>query len=165
LERAQIWDIVIKRHGRKPTVFDTVVRSRACEQFTGAEIEAVFIDALHEAFAEVSSDAGPDTGGFLLTTTHTGKVKPESHIRVQADENTSHAAGTPMITAQPTSLTANSLTGTPTSNPLRDPSPALRARIPGSQMNSRGNRKSSVARIASGSPPPIPLDQTKRNNG
>ena len=38
---------------------------------------------------------------------------------------------------QPTSLTANSLTGIPTSNPLRDPSPAIRARIPGSQMNSR----------------------------
>ena len=52
LERAQIWDIVIKHHGRKPTDFDTVVLSRACEQFTGAEIEAVFIDAMHEAFAE-----------------------------------------------------------------------------------------------------------------
>jgi len=51
-ERAQIWDIVIKRHGRKPTDFDTVVLSRACEQFTGAEIEAVFIDAMHEAYAE-----------------------------------------------------------------------------------------------------------------
>ena len=45
LERAQIWDIVIERHGRKPTDFDTVVLARACEQFTGAEIEAVFIDA------------------------------------------------------------------------------------------------------------------------
>ena len=52
LERALIWDIVIARHGRKPTDFDTVVLARACEQFTGAEIEAVFVDALHEAFAE-----------------------------------------------------------------------------------------------------------------
>ena len=52
LERAQIWDIVIKRHGRRPTDYDTVVLSRACEQFTGAEIEAVFIDAMHEAYAE-----------------------------------------------------------------------------------------------------------------
>ena len=51
-ERAQIWDIVIKRHGRRPAGFDTVALSRACEQFTGAEIEAVFIDALHEAYAE-----------------------------------------------------------------------------------------------------------------
>ena len=51
-ERAQIWDIVIKRHGRKPADFDTVALSRACDQFTGAEIEAVFIDALHEAYAD-----------------------------------------------------------------------------------------------------------------
>lgn len=51
-ERAQIWDIVIKRHGRKPTDYDSVVLARACEQFTGAEIEAVFIDAMHEAYAE-----------------------------------------------------------------------------------------------------------------
>lgn len=51
-ERAAIWDIVIAKYGRKPTDFDPVVLGRACEQFTGAEIEAVFIDALHEAFAE-----------------------------------------------------------------------------------------------------------------
>ena len=53
-ERTQIWDIVIQRHGRRPADFDTVVLSRACEQFTGAEIEAVFIDALHEAYADGS---------------------------------------------------------------------------------------------------------------
>ena len=41
LERAQIWNIVIKRHGRRPTDYDTVVLARACEQFTGAEIEAM----------------------------------------------------------------------------------------------------------------------------
>ena len=57
-ERAQIWDIVIKRHGRRPADYDTVVLSRACEQFTGAEIEAVFIDALHEAYAE-GREPGP----------------------------------------------------------------------------------------------------------
>jgi AAA+ superfamily predicted ATPase len=58
LERAQIWDIVIKRHGRKPGDFDTVALSRACEQFTGAEIEADFIDAMHEAYAE-GKEPGP----------------------------------------------------------------------------------------------------------
>jgi len=57
-ERARIWDIVIERHGRKPVDFDTVVLARACEQFTGAEIEAVFIDAMHEAFAE-GREPGP----------------------------------------------------------------------------------------------------------
>ena len=51
-ERTQIWDIVIKRYGRRPADFDTVVLSRAGGQFTGAEIEAVFIDALHEAYSD-----------------------------------------------------------------------------------------------------------------
>jgi len=51
-ERAQIWDIIIKRYGRPPTNYDTEVLSRACEQYTGAEIEAVFIDALHEGYAD-----------------------------------------------------------------------------------------------------------------
>lgn len=51
-ERTQIWNIVIARHKRNPRDFDTAELSRACEQFTGAEIEAVFIDAMHEAYAE-----------------------------------------------------------------------------------------------------------------
>lgn len=51
-EREQIWNIVIARHGREPGDFNATALSTTCEQFTGAEIEAVFIDALHEAFAE-----------------------------------------------------------------------------------------------------------------
>jgi len=51
-ERAQIWDIIIQRYNRPPTNYDTVVLSRACEQYTGAEIEAVFIDAMHEAYSD-----------------------------------------------------------------------------------------------------------------
>jgi len=68
LERAQIWDIVIARHGREPGDFDTVALARACEQFTGAEIEAVFIDAMHEAYAE-GKEPGPKE--ILEAMTHT----------------------------------------------------------------------------------------------
>ena len=68
LERAQIWDIVIKRYHRKPTDFDTVVLARACEQFTGAEIEAVFVDAMHEAYAD-GREPGPKH--ILEAMTHT----------------------------------------------------------------------------------------------
>ena len=57
-ERAQIWDIVIKRNGRRSTDYDTTSLSRSCEQFTGAEIEAVFVEALHEAYAE-GKEPGP----------------------------------------------------------------------------------------------------------
>jgi len=62
-ERTAIWDIVIAKYGRKPADFDTTLLAGSCEQFTGAEIEAVFIDALHEAFA---GDTEPDTTGHLL---------------------------------------------------------------------------------------------------
>jgi ATP-dependent 26S proteasome regulatory subunit len=68
LERAQIWDIVIARYGRKAADFDTVALARACEQFTGAEIEAVFIDAMHEAYAE-GKEPGPKE--ILEAMTHT----------------------------------------------------------------------------------------------
>ena len=69
LERAQIWDIVIARHGRKPTDFDTVVLARACEQFTGAEIEAAFIDAMHEAYAEGKEPGPKDLVAAITATT------------------------------------------------------------------------------------------------
>jgi AAA+ superfamily predicted ATPase len=60
LERAQIWDIVVARNGRKPTNYDTVALARACEQFTGAEIEAVFVDAMFEAYADGSEPRTTD---------------------------------------------------------------------------------------------------------
>jgi len=68
LERAQIWDIVIARHGRKPTDYDSVVLARACEQFTGAEIEAVFIDALHEAYADGREPSAKDILAAMIAT-------------------------------------------------------------------------------------------------
>ncbi len=42
----------MREAGKRCGLKDTVVLSRACGQFTGAEIEAVFIDALHEAYAD-----------------------------------------------------------------------------------------------------------------
>lgn len=67
-ERTAIWDIVIGKYGRKPTDYDPVVLSRACEQFTGAEIEAVFVDALHAAFAEDREPVAEDILAALLNT-------------------------------------------------------------------------------------------------
>jgi ATP-dependent 26S proteasome regulatory subunit len=67
-ERAQIWDIVIARHGRKSRDYDTVALARACEQFTGAEIEAVFADALHESFAEGREPSAKDILDAMANT-------------------------------------------------------------------------------------------------
>jgi AAA+ superfamily predicted ATPase len=52
VERGMIWQIVVKKYWRKPTDFDCVELARVTEQFTGAEIEAVFIEAMYAAFAE-----------------------------------------------------------------------------------------------------------------
>jgi SpoVK/Ycf46/Vps4 family AAA+-type ATPase len=67
-ERAAIWDIVIAKHGRTPAEFDSVLLARACEQFTGAEIEAVFSDALYEAF---SHGREPESTDILEALQHT----------------------------------------------------------------------------------------------
>ncbi|WAC21098.1 AAA family ATPase [Luteolibacter sp. SL250] len=51
-ERSAIWDIVIRKYARSIVRFDCVTLSRATDQYTGAEIEAVFVEALHHAFEE-----------------------------------------------------------------------------------------------------------------
>ena len=51
-ERKKIWEIVIQRHGRKIDAFDSMAMARAAENYTGAEIDAVFVDALYDAFLE-----------------------------------------------------------------------------------------------------------------
>jgi SpoVK/Ycf46/Vps4 family AAA+-type ATPase len=51
-ERSAIWDIVLRKYNRSLLRFDCVTLSRATDQYTGAEIEAVLVEAMHEAFAE-----------------------------------------------------------------------------------------------------------------
>jgi AAA+ superfamily predicted ATPase len=101
LERAQIWDVVIKRHGRRPTDYDTVVLARACEQFTGAEIEAVFIDAMHEAYAE-GKEPGPKeileamTNTVPLANLMDGQIGALRHwAKGRAREAANHKSATP----------------------------------------------------------------------
>lgn len=61
-ERADIWRIQIGKHGRKPKKFDLAALANATAGWTGAEIEALFNEALFAAF-----DAGnePDTALLL----------------------------------------------------------------------------------------------------
>src|SRR3954470_9080069 len=49
-EREAIWKIVISDYSRDPKDFDIVQFSRITDGFTGAEIRAVFFDAMFEAF-------------------------------------------------------------------------------------------------------------------
>jgi SpoVK/Ycf46/Vps4 family AAA+-type ATPase len=49
-EREVIWGIQIAKHGRDAKDFDTRQLARATEGLTGSEIEAVFVEALYQAF-------------------------------------------------------------------------------------------------------------------
>ena len=73
-ERAQIWEIVIRRHGRNPEDFDTVSLAKKSEQFTGAEMEAVFVDALHEAFAAEREPTEQDITAAMAHTVPLAKL-------------------------------------------------------------------------------------------
>lgn len=49
-ERETIWRIQIAKYGRNPKDFDFVILAKSTEGFTGSEIEAVFVEALYQAF-------------------------------------------------------------------------------------------------------------------
>jgi SpoVK/Ycf46/Vps4 family AAA+-type ATPase len=74
LERTQIWNIVIQRHGRKPEDYDTTAMSRAADQFTGAEIDAVFVEALHEGFFENREPTDLDLANAITRTVPLAKL-------------------------------------------------------------------------------------------
>jgi hypothetical protein len=63
-EREAIWKIQIARYRRKPKDFDTAQLARATEGFTGSEIEAVFVEALYQAF-----DAGKEPTDLSIAGT------------------------------------------------------------------------------------------------
>ncbi len=64
-ERAAIWDIVIEKYGRDKAAYDPAVLARASEHYTGAEIEAAFVEALHRGFAEDREPGELDLGEVL----------------------------------------------------------------------------------------------------
>jgi SpoVK/Ycf46/Vps4 family AAA+-type ATPase len=67
-ERTRIWEIVITRHQRHPRDFDPAALAAATEGFTGAEIEAAFIDALYEAYAETREPTARDLQQAITRT-------------------------------------------------------------------------------------------------
>ena len=100
-ERGHIWRIVISRHGRNPADFDTEALARSCDQYTGAEIEAVFIDALHEAYAEGREPSPADLMAAMSTTVPIARLMDGNIValRTWAKGRAREAGGTPV--AQP----------------------------------------------------------------
>lgn len=101
-ERAAIWDIVIAKYGRDQTAFDPVVLARASERHTGAEIEGVFVEALHRAFAEEREPAPLDLGEGLTASVPLAVTMSESIERLrQWAKGRARPAAAPVAAASP----------------------------------------------------------------
>jgi len=87
VERKEIWEVVIKKYKRLPESFDLEILVQNTEDFTGAEIDGVFLDTLFESFyqkIEINED-------LLLMkigdTRPQAKIHPENlaKLREEAD--------------------------------------------------------------------------------
>lgn len=87
-ERKQIWNIQIRRNNRKPESFDINELANATERWTGAEIEALFKDALFAAF-----DEGKEPTTKLLLQLSTQVVPLSKMMNVQIDNMREWAKG------------------------------------------------------------------------
>jgi AAA+ superfamily predicted ATPase len=76
-EREAIWKIQIARHGRKPKDFDTAQLARATDGLTGSEIEAVFVEALYQAFDEGEEPTDLAIAGVLADFVPLSKTMAE----------------------------------------------------------------------------------------
>jgi SpoVK/Ycf46/Vps4 family AAA+-type ATPase len=76
-EREAIWNIQIARHGRKPKEFDTTQLARATDGLTGSEIEAVFVEALYQAFDDGEEPTDLAVAGVLTEFVPLSKTMAE----------------------------------------------------------------------------------------
>lgn len=73
-ERDAIWRLVIAKYGRRPAGFDTAALARSSGQFTGAEIESAFVDAMHEAFSDGSEPGSQHVAAAIARTVPLAKL-------------------------------------------------------------------------------------------
>lgn len=66
-ERRRIWEIQIRKYGREPGGFDTVQLAKATDGLTGSEIEAVFTEALHDAFDAIAEPTDLSVASVLTS--------------------------------------------------------------------------------------------------
>lgn len=76
-ERVAIWQIVIVRSRRQAGEFDVTALAEATDGFTGAEIEAVWNEALHEAFAGTREPTAADIQAAIEATTPVSRLMEE----------------------------------------------------------------------------------------
>ena len=76
-ERDVIWKIQIGKHGRDWSHYDTMALAKASDEYTGAEIEQAYIDALYSAFSQNREPGMLDIGTALNDTVPLSKLMNE----------------------------------------------------------------------------------------
>lgn len=76
-ERQAIWSIQIRKHGRNPADFDPGQLAWASDGLTGSEIEAVFVEALYDAFSRGTEPTDLDVARVLTDFVPLSKTMAE----------------------------------------------------------------------------------------
>jgi len=76
-ERQAIWQIQIRKHGRNPADFDPGQLAWASDGLTGGEIEAVFVEALYDAFSRGTEPTDLDVARVLTDFVPLSKTMAE----------------------------------------------------------------------------------------
>jgi hypothetical protein len=94
-ERAAIWEIVVAKYGRDPSVIEIGALARASDRHTGAEIEAAYVEAMHRAFTEDREPTELDLGEVLATSVPlaTTMAEPIERLRQWASGRARSADG------------------------------------------------------------------------
>ena len=77
VEREAIWKIVVERRNRKPINFDLQLLAKSSEGLTGAEIEAVFLEAMFAAFERGDEPTEMDVGASMSSFVPLSKLMAE----------------------------------------------------------------------------------------
>ena len=95
--RASFWSIQISRYQRDPSQFDIAQLAKITEGLTGAEIEAVFVDALYRGFAREEEPTDLTIGEALVDFVPLSKLMAEqiSGLRQWAKGRARHATTQP----------------------------------------------------------------------
>lgn len=94
-ERVQIWDIHIRKTGRKSDAFDIGLLAKKTEGFTGAEIESIVADGILDAFTdgtEPTTETFINAIGNTVPLSSTMKEKIEK-MRKWAESRAINASG------------------------------------------------------------------------
>jgi len=95
-ERRTIWEIQIAKYHRDPRDFDLVQLAKATDGLTGSEIEAVFTEALHDAFDAGSEPTDLSVASVLTTFVPLSEMMKEqlSSLRAWAKNRARPATST-----------------------------------------------------------------------